>query len=141
MFTSVKSPDSSRTRGPRRIFSPHQGAIAVKSFSYPDSGSRLSGIHTKERMMIGISERAAIFPDSPIRKLVPFAEAAKAKGRIVYPMNIGQPDIKTPQPFMDTLHHYSKDIIAYGMSQGEPSFREALVGYYRGVDIDVNMDD
>jgi len=91
--------------------------------------------------MIRISERAAVFPDSPIRKLVPYAEAAKAKGRIVYPLNIGQPDIRTPKPFMDALHHYDKDIIAYGMSQGEPSFRQALVGYYRGVDIDVKMDD
>ncbi|HNX94663.1 MAG TPA: pyridoxal phosphate-dependent aminotransferase [Holophaga sp.] len=91
--------------------------------------------------MLRISERAAVFPDSPIRKLVPYAEAAKAAGRIVHPLNIGQPDIKTPQPFMDTLHHYGKDIIAYGMSQGEPEFRQAMVGYYNTVDIDVNADD
>lgn len=91
--------------------------------------------------MIRISERAAIFPDSPIRKLVPYAEAAKAAGRIVYPLNIGQPDIKTPQPFLDAIHNYPKDIIAYGMSQGEPAFREAMVGYYQGADIEVKADD
>jgi aspartate aminotransferase len=90
--------------------------------------------------MIRISERATIFPDSPIRKLVPFADQARSKGRTVYPLNIGQPDLPTPRPFLDALHRYDKDVIAYGMSQGERNYREALVKYYAGVDIDVNAD-
>jgi len=87
--------------------------------------------------MIHISERAAIFPDSPIRKLVPFADAARAQGRTVYPLNIGQPDIHTPQPFLDALRSYDEPVIAYGKSEGELPFREALAKYYAGVDIEV----
>ena len=57
--------------------------------------------------MIRISQRASIFPDSPIRKLVPFADQARAKGRTVYPLNIGQPDLPTPKPFLDALKNYA----------------------------------
>ena len=90
--------------------------------------------------MIRISERAMIFPDSPIRKLVPLADQARAKGRTVYPLNIGQPDLPTPRPFLEALHGYQKDVIAYGKSEGEVAYREALCGYYRGVGVDVKAD-
>ena len=91
--------------------------------------------------MLRISERATIFPDSPIRKLVPFADQARAKGRTVYPLNIGQPDIPTPRPFLDALKAYDKPVIAYGKSEGEVAYREALASYYRGCDIEVKADD
>ena len=91
--------------------------------------------------MIRISERATIFPDSPIRKLVPFAEAARAKGRTVYPLNIGQPDLLTPQPFMDALRNYGHPIVAYGQAEGDPVFRQALSEYYREVDIDLKPEE
>jgi aspartate aminotransferase len=90
--------------------------------------------------MIRISERATIFPDSPIRKLVPFADAARAQGRTVYPLNIGQPDLPTPKPFLEALHRYDKTVIAYGKSEGEQAYRDALVQYYAGVDIEVKAD-
>lgn len=90
--------------------------------------------------MIRISERAAVFPDSPIRKLVPYADQARARGITVYPLNIGQPDILTPRPFMDALHNYDQKVIAYGKSEGELAYREALVKYYRSIDIEVGAD-
>jgi aspartate aminotransferase len=95
----------------------------------------------KERPMIRISERATIFPDSPIRKLVPFADQARAKGRTVYPLNIGQPDLPTPRPFLDALKRYDRQVIAYGKSEGEVAYREALAQYYLGVGIEVTAND
>ena len=91
--------------------------------------------------MIRISERATVFPDSPIRKLVPLADLARAKGRTVYPLNIGQPDLATPQPFLDALRAYAKPVVAYGQAEGEKAFREALVQYYQGVDIELKAED
>ena len=91
--------------------------------------------------MIRISERASIFPDSPIRKLVPFAEQARAKGRTVYPLNIGQPDLPTPRPFLDALKSYDRTVIAYGKSEGELPYRQALSKYYQGVAIEVKAED
>ena len=87
--------------------------------------------------MLRISQRATIFPDSPIRKLSPYADLARAAGRTVYSLNIGQPDIPTPRPFLDALKAYDKTVIAYGNSQGELSYREALTGYYQGCGIDL----
>jgi len=91
--------------------------------------------------MLRVSERATIFPDSPIRKLVPFADQARAQGRTVYPLNIGQPDIPTPRPFLDALKAYDRTVIAYGKSEGEQPYREALARYYQGCDIEVKADD
>ena len=64
-----------------------------------------------------ISNRAVHMPPSPIRKLVPLADEAKKKGRQVYALNIGQPDLPTPKPFLNALHHYDKATIAYGKSE------------------------
>ena len=91
--------------------------------------------------MISISQRAALFPDSPIRKLVPLAEQAIAKGRTVYPLNIGQPDLHTPHTFLNALKSYDHAVIAYGKSEGELAYREALAKYYQGEQIEVQAGD
>lgn len=68
-------------------------------------------------------------PASPIRKLVPFAVEAKKKGVKVYHLNIGDPDIKTPEVMIDVLKKWSDNPISYGQSQGKPKFLEALAYY------------
>lgn len=65
-----------------------------------------------------LSERALHFPDSPIRKLGPLADRARAMGRKVIPLNIGQPDIATPPGFLHALHAYKDAVVAYGRSEG-----------------------
>ncbi len=79
------------------------------------------------------SKRLTDVPESPIRKLVPFAAEAKKNGVHVYHLNIGDPDIKTPSVFLDTLKSWTKNPISYGQSQGEPFFLEALKKYYHGL--------
>ena len=80
-------------------------------------------------------------PASPIRKLVPYADAAKKRGVKVYHLNIGQPDIKTPENVMDAIRHIDLDLIAYSPSQGYASYREKLAGYYKKNLINVEADD
>jgi len=80
--------------------------------------------------MINASVRLQSVPASPIRKLVPFAMQAKKQGAKVYHLNIGDPDIKTPRVFIDVLHRWKKNPIAYGQSQGEPELIEAIKLYY-----------
>jgi len=87
------------------------------------------------------SNRGAMMPESPIRKLVPLANKAKAKGITVYHLNIGQPDIKTPQVALDALRAIDRDILEYSPSEGIRSFREKLVEYYHRFKIDVCADD
>ena len=77
-------------------------------------------------------------PPSPIRKLVPFAEAAKKKGVTVYHLNIGQPDIETPKPMLDAVRHADFKVLEYSHSAGNESYRKKLVEYYRKVGIEVN---
>jgi len=79
------------------------------------------------------STRLSQVPASPIRKLVPYAVAAKKRGVKVYHLNIGDPDIKTPDEMLDVLHHWKQNPIGYGQSQGEPVFLEALKTYYHGI--------
>lgn len=88
-----------------------------------------------------LSERAVHFPDSPIRKLGPLADRARALGRKVIPLNIGQPDIATPQAYLDGLHRYKDAVVAYGRSEGEPELREALAGYYQGLGLGVDAEE
>jgi len=87
------------------------------------------------------SNRGAMMPESPIRKLVPLANKAKAKGTTVYHLNIGQPDIKTPQVALDALRAIDREILEYSPSEGIRSFREKLVDYYQRFKIDVTIDD
>ncbi len=76
-------------------------------------------------------------PASPIRKLVPFAEAAKKKGTKVYHLNIGQPDIETPPAILDAVRHADIRVLEYSHSAGNESYRRKLVQYYKKVGIDV----
>lgn len=80
-------------------------------------------------------------PDSPIRKLVPLANKAKAAGRKVYHLNIGQPDLPTPQKALDALKNIDRKILEYSPSEGILSLRQKLVSYYRKFKIDVQVED
>lgn len=80
--------------------------------------------------MASVSKRLLDVPASPIRKLVPFASAAKKSGVHVYHLNIGDPDIKTPAVMMRVLKDWTIDPIGYSQSQGEPAFLESLKSYY-----------
>ena len=84
-----------------------------------------------------ISAKGKTMPASPIRKLVPFSEEAKRKGRTVYHLNIGQPDILTPTVALDALRNLSLNIIEYSHSAGNESYRKKLSEYYRRFDIDI----
>ncbi len=77
-------------------------------------------------------------PESPIRKLVPYAETAKSKGRKVYHLNIGQPDVETPQVALDAIHNFDQKVIEYSHSAGNESYRRKLAEQYKnwGIDID-----
>lgn len=87
--------------------------------------------------MPNISDRGRQMPPSPIRKLVPFAEAAKKKGTRVYHLNIGQPDIETPPAVMDAVKHADIRVLEYSHSAGNESYRRKLVEYYKKVGIDI----
>lgn len=76
-------------------------------------------------------------PPSPIRKLVPYAEAAKKKGVKVYHLNIGQPDIETPAPVLDAVRHFDFKVLEYSHSAGNESYRRKLVEYYARVGVHV----
>lgn len=82
-----------------------------------------------------ISKRGEQMPSSPIRKLVPYAEAAKKKGIKVYHLNIGQPDIETPKPVLDAVRHSDFKVLEYSHSAGNESYRRKLVTYYNRFDI------
>lgn len=88
-----------------------------------------------------ISQRGSAFPASPIRKLVPFAEAAKRQGVKVYHLNIGQPDLPTPPAFWDAIHAHTERVLAYGHSAGAAELREAFARYYRKCGYDVEAAD
>ena len=89
-----------------------------------------------------ISNRIRGFQASPIRRLSPYARAAKERGVKVYHLNIGQPDIKSPKEAIDAIHNYPHDILAYGESDGDLALRQALVKYYKDyVDVDITVDD
>lgn len=80
-------------------------------------------------------------PASPIRKLVPYAEAAKKRGIKVYHLNIGQPDIETPPQALDAVRHSHFKILEYSHSAGNESYRRKLVEYYRKKNIDIDYTD
>ena len=87
--------------------------------------------------MLTISNRGMQMPASPIRKLVPYAEAAKKRGIKVYHLNIGQPDIETPPQCLDAVRHSDFKVLEYSHSAGNESYRRKLVQYYKAVGIDV----
>src|SRR5574344_2801460 len=88
-----------------------------------------------------ISNRGMEMPQSPIRKLPPLATAAKERGIHVYHLNIGQPDLPTPQAGLDALKHIDRSVLEYSPSQGFRSYREKLTHYYAKYDIRLSPDD
>ena len=90
--------------------------------------------------MLTISHRGKEMPPSPIRKLVPYAEAAKKRGIKVYHLNIGQPDIETPPQILDAVRHSDFKILEYSHSAGNESYRKKLADYYARVGINVTSD-
>ena len=88
-----------------------------------------------------ISIRGTEMPASPIRKLAPLAEAAKQRGVHVYHLNIGQPDLPTPQAALDAIRHIDRQVLEYSPSAGYRSYREKLVGYYAKYNIHLTADD
>ncbi|MCA0383817.1 MAG: pyridoxal phosphate-dependent aminotransferase [Bacteroidetes bacterium] len=89
-------------------------------------------------MNLRVSNRGEAMPASPIRKLVPYAEAAKKRGTKVYHLNIGQPDIETPAAVLDAVRHSDFKVLEYSHSAGNESYRRKLVGYYESVGVHVN---
>ncbi|MBN1925030.1 MAG: pyridoxal phosphate-dependent aminotransferase [Prolixibacteraceae bacterium] len=88
-----------------------------------------------------ISKRGIRMPESPIRKLVSFADKAKADGKKVFHLNIGQPDLPTPQVAIDAIKRIDRKILEYSPSEGIRSYREKLVSYYEKFNIKVSADD
>ena len=88
-----------------------------------------------------ISNKGLEMPESPIRKLVPYAEAATKMGRKIYQLNIGQPDIKTPQRALDAVKNHDIEVLSYSHSAGFESYREKLAGYYQKSSLPVEKED
>ncbi|PID91404.1 MAG: aspartate aminotransferase [Bacteroidetes bacterium] len=88
--------------------------------------------------MPGISNKGKQMPASPIRRLVPYAEAAKKKGRKVYHLNIGQPDIPTPSVARNAVKNMKDEVIEYSHSAGMESYRRKLAAFYQGIGIHVD---
>lgn len=88
-----------------------------------------------------ISQKAHEMPASPIRKLVPYADIAKQKGKIVYHLNIGQPDIETPEIALNAIKNMDRKVIEYSHSAGFESYRTKLAAYYQKTGIPVNTED
>lgn len=92
-------------------------------------------------MMPNISKKGQLMPESPIRKLVPYAEKAYKQGKTVYHLNIGQPDIKTPEAALEAVIHHSLDILAYSRSEGSEEYRKKIASYYLKNNINVSHND
>ena len=88
-----------------------------------------------------ISTRAQNMPESPIRKLAKYADTAKRNGVHIYHLNIGQPDIKTPECAAEALRNFHQEVLEYSPSQGIKSLRTKMVGYYAEYGIDLSPDE
>jgi len=88
-----------------------------------------------------ISIKGQKMPESPIRKLVPYAENAKKKGLNVFHLNIGQPDIKTPSVALDAVRNNNIEVLAYARSEGSETYREKLADYYKKHNINISAQD
>ena len=91
--------------------------------------------------MPSISKKGIQMPESPIRKLVPYAEKAYKQGKTIYHLNIGQPDIKTPEVALDAISTHSIKILAYTRSEGSEVYRTKIAKYYKNHAVFVNHDD
>src|SRR3954467_5361586 len=87
------------------------------------------------------SKKGHIMPASPIRKLVPFAEKAKKQGKTIYHLNIGQPDIETPDTMLNAIHTFSPKVVEYSHSAGMESYRRKLTTYYSRYNIQLQYTD
>jgi len=88
-----------------------------------------------------ISQKGIAMPSSPVRKLVPFAEAAKKRGTHIFQLNIGQPDIKTPAQAINAVKNTDMDVLAYSHSAGNESYRVKLATHYNKINMNVTVDD
>ena len=88
-----------------------------------------------------IAQKAIDMPASPIRKLVPYADAAKKKGKVVYHLNIGQPDIETPEVALNAIKNFDQKVIEYTHSAGLESYRNGLSAFYQRTGLPVNPED
>ena len=91
--------------------------------------------------MPNISNKGTKMPESPIRKLVPFAEKAKSKGKTVFHLNIGQPDIESPKLAIDAVSNFKNKVVEYSHSAGFESYRKGLATYYQKLGININYND
>jgi aspartate aminotransferase len=91
--------------------------------------------------MPSISKKAQLMPSSPIRKLVPYAEGAKKRGIHVHHLNIGQPDIKTPDQALKAVKEADISVLAYNRTEGSDTFRTKIAGYYNAIDLNVTAED
>lgn len=90
--------------------------------------------------MLRVSNKGRAIPESPIRKLVPYAEAAKKRGIEIFHLNIGQPDIKTPKIALDAVRNINMEVLEYSTSNGSEQYRNKLVEYYAKHNIHINND-
>ena len=88
-----------------------------------------------------ISKKGRMMPESPIRKLVPYADEAKKRGIKVYHLNIGQPDIETPEVALTAIRNFKPKVVEYSHSAGIPSYRKKLVNYYKKHNINITADE
>jgi aspartate aminotransferase len=91
--------------------------------------------------MLQISRKAQIMPLSPVRKLIPYSEAAKRRGIKVYHLNIGQPDVAAPKEALEAVKENQLSLVAYPHSAGNESYRKGLVEYYKNIGIAVSPDE
>ena len=91
--------------------------------------------------VLRLSERALAMPASPIRRLAPFAVAARQAGKHVHGLNIGQPDIPSPPEILDRLRTFDQNNVAYGPSEGPPEFVEAVRRYHEKIGLPVATED
>ena len=92
-------------------------------------------------VMTEISNKGKLMPESPIRKLVPFAEKAKSNGVKVHHLNIGQPDIQSPISSLDAIRSFNSKVIEYSHSAGFETYRRGLANYYNNIGINVSYSD
>ncbi|WP_026477886.1 pyridoxal phosphate-dependent aminotransferase [Alkaliphilus transvaalensis] len=90
---------------------------------------------------MNFSKRITSMQESPIRKLVPYAQGAKAQGKKVYHLNIGQPDIETPESFMNSIRNFDEKVLAYSLSQGMPELIDEIIKYYKKYDMHYENDE
>lgn len=129
-------------KGATQVKTPCHTTAGLKKISFITSltsvGNYTALLYVCFMTSLSISHRGRLMPASPIRKLVPYAEAAKKKGVKVYHLNIGQPDIETPKAVLDAVRHSEFKILEYSHSAGNESYRRKLVDYYKSVGITID---